>query len=637
MILRYSLVLVLAMGSWAWAQPAAKPTSFPPAGNELAADVRAELELGLGKLNTAITALRDQLKDQPALLRHLPDIELYATAARYPLQYHELIDPKAARKVLADGMARAAALKAGETPWLLVPGPRGYVSRIDGSVQPYLLAPPKSFDPKKKYRVDLFLHGRGENLMELNFLKGNLPVQTDKFLVHPYGRYCNANKFAGEIDTLEILDDLRNRYSIDDDRIVLTGFSMGGASVWHISVHYPDLWCAASPGAGFAETRRYLHLSDAAVEALPWYEKSLWHLYDATDYALNLSNLPLIAYAGELDKQIQSSNVMEEAMKAQGLKLERIIGPKTEHKYEPEAKKELDRRLDELAAKGRNPNPEQVHFVTYTLRYNRCFWVTIDGLEHHWQEARVDAARSGNAITIKTRNISALSIENPARLPVTVDGQSFPARSIRFAKGKNGWASGARDENLLRKRHGLQGPIDDAFMDSFVIVKPSGHSASRQVDAWVQSECDKAIADWHGVFRGEARVKMDKDVTAADIAASNLVLWGDEASNAIIAQIAAKLPVKMGDGRIECNGKTFDLSHHVPVLIYPNPINPARYVVLNSGFTFHDHSSNSKQIPKLPDYAVVDINGPRTVNINGAVMQAGFLDEGWGFQTHDGR
>ena len=48
------------------------------------------------------------------------------------------------------------------------------------------------------------------------------------------------------------------------------------------------------------------------------------------------------------------------------------------------------------------------------------------------------------------------------------------------------------------------------------------------------------------------------------------------------------------------------------MLIYPNPLNPKRYVVLNSGFTFreYDYLNNARQVPKLPDWAVIDVSEP---------------------------
>ncbi len=49
---------------------------------------------------------------------------------------------------------------------------------------------------------------------------------------------------------------------------------------------------------------------------------------------------------------------------------------------------------------------------------------------------------------------------------------------------------------------------------------------------------------------------------------------------------------------------------HAPVFVFPNPLNPRSYVVINSGFTFHDQANNAMQSPKLPDWAVVDITKP---------------------------
>ena len=75
--------------------------------------------------------------------------------------------------------------------------------------------------------------------------------------------------------------------------------------------------------------------------------------------------------------------------------------------------------------------------------------------------------------------------------------------------------------------HGLQGPIDDAFMDSFVFVRPSGTPLSAALGEWEQEQADYAVSEWVHFFRGEPRVKRDTEVSAADIAAHNLVLFGD--------------------------------------------------------------------------------------------------------------
>ncbi len=55
---------------------------------------------------------------------------------------------------------------------------------------------------------------------------------------------------------------------------------------------------------------------------------------------------------------------------------------------------------------------------------------------------------------------------------------------------------------------------------------------------------------WRRFFRGEARVIKDDAVSDADIASSNLVLWGDPSSNKILAKIADKLPIKWSAAEI---------------------------------------------------------------------------------------
>ena len=182
--------------------------------------------------------------------------------------------------------------------------------------------------------------------------------------------------------------------------------------------------------------------------------------------------------------------------------------------------------------------------------------------------------------------------------------------------------------------HGLQGPIDDAFMDSFVFVTPTGTPMAPGVAPWVAAEQKHAITEWRRQFRGEAQVRDDQPITDADIASSNLVLWGDPGSNRVLARIADQLPVKWTAEGIVAGGNRYAADTHAPILIYPNPLNPKKYVVLNSGFTFRefDYLNNARQIPKLPDYAVVDTTTPPGPRYPGKIVLAGFFNESWGLQ-----
>ena len=78
-------------------------------------------------------------------------------------------------------------------------------------------------------------------------------------------------------------------------------------------MHYANRWAGAAPGAGFAETAEYAGVMKKKPFP-PASELTLFHLYDATDYAANLFNVPTIAYSGELDKQKQAADIMEKAL-----------------------------------------------------------------------------------------------------------------------------------------------------------------------------------------------------------------------------------------------------------------------------------------------------------------------------------
>jgi pimeloyl-ACP methyl ester carboxylesterase len=640
-----AVLALIAVSPSVCAQDNIRP--IPPPGVAVPDADRAALSADVEALGREIDALRSELKGKPGLLRYLPDVQIYYNAVRYPLLYNEFYNVNqiaTAKDLLAQGRARAKSLRDGDAPWTKQPGllALGYVSKIDGSVQPYALVVPETFSPteKKPKRLDFFCHGRGETLTELAFISerqrsGGEFMPPDTFVLHPYGRYCNANRFAGEVDLFEALADARTRYPIDGDRLVMRGFSMGGASAWQYATHFPDLWAAAAPGAGFSEATGFLRLDAPDKPPVPWYEQKLFHWYDATDYAANLYNCPTIAYNGDKDGQKQAADRMETAMAKEGLTLTRVIGKDTGHRYSPEAKKEIDERVAMFAAKGRDTMPRTIQFTTWTLRYNKSGWVTVTGLGEHWERARVNGELAGNTVQLTTENVTRLELAPALQgKSVVIDGQSVGG--LTFAKENGRWKSAGRENSReVRKKPGLQGPIDDAFMDRFVMVRPTGTPLTPRTGAWTNSELPRAIREWRATFRGDAIVRDDKEVTDADIKGSNLVLWGDPSSNEILARIASRLPIKWEkDGSLRANGKTYPVGTAVPVLIYPNPLNPSRYVVINSGITWREEAylNNAQQRSRLPDWAVIDITTPPDKTKPGRIADAGFFDENWRFR-----
>ncbi|MFK7777918.1 MAG: prolyl oligopeptidase family serine peptidase [Gimesia sp.] len=630
-------------------------------GVEVPEKQKQQLQQGLSKLQASL----DQLsKSKDARIKSLiPDVEIYHRAVRCALEYQEFFHEReigSGLKLLQEGQERADQLLKGEAPWTRQTGlvVRGYLSKIDQTVQPYGLVIPDNytFSGKSDYRCDLWFHGRGERLSEVNFIsqrqrsKGQYtPANT--IVLHPYGRYSNAFKFAGEIDVLEALESTKQNYRIDEDRISVRGFSMGGAACWQFAVHYSDRWFAANPGAGFSETPLFLDVFQKETLNPTWYEKKLWQMYDCPGYALNLFQCPTVAYSGEIDSQKQAADVMESALKKVGIDMVHIIGPNTAHRIHPDSKLIIENKMDSLAHIGRQRVPGTVHLVAYTLKYNRMDWVTLDAMGEEWTQARIDARIvSNNRVKAKTQNVTAFTLKMNAgessfdmTRPVTVqlDGTEYKVsrplsdRSwhVSFHKTNNTWHVGppVLKVGQLVKKHNLQGPIDDAFMDSFIFVSPSGTCASPTVDKWVKSELQHAIVHWRQQFRGDARVLKDSQITDKEIASSNLVLWGDPQSNQLIKRIIDKLPITWNQDEITVGKQRFSAAHHAPILIFPNPLNPSKYVVLNSGFTYREYAylNNARQVPMLPDWAVIDLRTPAGSQYPGKIVEANFFDENW--------
>ncbi len=653
----------------------------PKPGIEVPEADRKELEAGLAKLG----ALLDELRPKGSLentgeLRAwdcFADVAIFHRAVRVALEDQEFFDPKeiaAAKKLLETGLERAQQLKASEYPWqapwrnqqgLVV---RGYISRIDHTPQPYGLVIPESFsaDQPGATRVDLWFHGRGETLSELNFLTQRMTsvgqiAPADTIVLHPYGRFCNANKFAGEIDTLEALGALRRSYGLEHSPVAARGFSMGGAACWQFAVHYPARWFAANPGAGFSETPEFLKFFQQETLNPPWWEEKLWRWYDCPGYIANLKTLPVVAYSGENDIQKQAADIMEAAYAKEGLKLLHLIGPQTGHSIHAESAKEIEAKLAQWrAAADQSPPKGRDEFVTYSLIYPQFRTGRILGLKEHWEPAHLTAEVSPNGeIEVATRNITVFHLaaphltgkqESALTRGIRIDGQLLNESSLTaplsehlgYALIDGVWKPTTQTERLKltsnRKNDATCGTIDHAFMNSFIFVKPSGRCAHSEVQKWVDAEMDRAITQWRRQFRGDVRVMLDTEITEDDVRinneelrSANLILWGDRQSNAWIAKIADKLPIRWTDTEIAAGDRKFDAAQHALIAIYPNPYNQSRYIVLNSGFTYreYDYLNNARQTPKLPDWAIVDLRTPPNSRWPGKIVAADFFDEAW--------
>lgn len=659
------LILGWIVGVFPIATAAAQAPKFeaPPKFQPTAAQLDA-----IAERTASLAKLLEQIKQRPTIDPGHPDdpyadVAVYHKAATWIVRHGEFYKPNyvdMTLKALETGERRARAVLDGKRPWTQGKGSRvrGYVSRVDGSIQPLAIVVPDAPPGiDGRYRLDVILHGRGSTLNEVSFINqhDDKPAKADEpgLVLHVFGRVNNAYRWAGETDVFEAIEAARRAFPVDERRIVLRGFSMGGAGAWHLGLQHPALWCAVESGAGFTETRKYTRKND-----FPDYQEKGLRVYDAVDYALNAFNLPMAGYGGEIDPQLQASRNIREALeglgfgmkteglvsRGEGLNFLHVIGAKTAHAVDPVSAVILRDFRDEHAARGLAPLPRPVRFITYTLKFNHAPGFSAERLVEHYKPARIEAHSdpSGDTVHVKVENINVLGIDRRMGELAEIAGQTLPLRPaaegllpmVYYQKGDDGWVvldhdqSRALQENQSRRKApGLQGPIDDAFTGPFLCVRGTGKPWGPATQVWADRRLEQFRAVWSQYMRGDLPIKDDKDVTQSDIERFHLVLFGDPGSNRVLEAIAPELPVAWSKTGVALGSKTYEAREHAPAFITVNPRASRRYVVINSGHTFGASEfagTNALLYPHLGDYAIFRLGKP-----DGELVTSGFFNEAW--------
>lgn len=626
--------------SAAFATPGtAQPMFDVPKAVKPDADVLAKIAAQTAELQKALAALP---KATPGDVR--ADVEVYLKAAEWIVRHGEWFtkeSPAQTLAVLDAGLARAKAAADGKTPWRDVRGKpvvRGYRSRVDGSVQPVSINMPDGYGEKgKTFRTDIVLHGRDGSLTEVKFIAGKEAAKAGKppagIVIEPYGRGNNAYRWAGETDVLQSAGVAED--GIDPSRLVLRGFSMGGAGTWHLGLHHPAEFAVIGPGAGFSTTRGYV---GKLPEKLPFDQDKLLHIYDAVDYAENVFNVPVVAYSGEEDGQKAAADNIENALKnfQEKVRFTHLIAPKLKHQMPAEWQAKAEAEYKKYVEPGRK-TPDRIRFVTYTTKFSRCDWVEIRGLDEHYRRAVIDAKTTADAVTVATENVQTFELHrlDLAHRSLVIDGQMLPriegAAVYRKQNGKWARVAAKADRPVpagpLSKVPNLQGPIDDAFTSAFAVVAPAGKGWHEATATHADGSLKRFAAEWDKFLRGKLPTTPTDD--------ANLVLFGDPQSNPTIAKVLPKLPITWTKEKLTVNGVEYDAKTHVPVMIYPNPLNPGKYVVLNSGHTFHADAfqgTNALLYPRLGDWAVLKVAPTDKDPAAAEVVAAGLFDEFWQFK-----
>jgi len=524
-----------------------------------------------------------------------------------------------------------------------------YPSRLDDVLQPLPLCESDDGAFEKALLIDLSpgaINDLGASLKRCEEMaRYAREAGESAVVIKPCGRGPGSvYQGPGEVDLFEAIEFVRHNFRIDPQRISLLGGSMGGAAVWYIASHYQDVFAAAAPFCGYCDYRLWTKPGGTVMRTWPW-EHYSWQSRGAAFRPGNLSNMALWITHGQWDTSIGGGVPLEHSR--QMVRLLDELG--IQHTYtEVPACGHGCMREDTLRAvipwlcrQTRKANPRKVQLTAHTLRHRRSFWLSIEQFGTYGQSAQANGERKAEAeLVVETDNVRVLSI-GPIRgaraVVLELDDQRFDRLDLAggpsfFLREGDAWVK-CRQNPIAQgqKRHGLSGPFADLFFEPLCIVRgTTGTEQETFLMEWmarhVPAYFKKTNGGVHrGVFHGESlyelRVVRDEEVTDEMLERGNLILWGNAASNSVIARFGGECPVAFGQDEMRLGDRMFRGRDVGGAVCVPSPANPQRYVALMGGVSTAALTGITHlNLQLLPDYLAWS---------GSDVLDFGFLGTSW--------
>jgi len=444
-----------------------------------------------------------------------------------------------------------------------------YRSQIDDSFQPYSLYVPQNYDASKAYGLIVALHWyTGDDLSSMSTLAMAKLQPDDMIVVTPFGRGDMGYLSTSEQDVLDVMAMTQERFHIDQDRVYLVGWSMGGFGTWRVGQHWAEKFAAIAPFDGWS----------------------------GTEFLDNLRNVATLVVHGNADATVPVQHDREAVKYLQelGYTVRYDELPGVNHtgwnNWVLQAPDELEARLlNYFRQYKRDPFPEEVVLKTNYPRYGKQYWVRLIEVANPPQPGLIKAKRTDAAhiavqtegVTVFTLNLNQPQLQQGAVLEVTIDKTTLkvePQNGEAWFRLQDGaWVLTQDDRTPGVIAHD-GGGLADMFTRPVLIVY-----GTQQRKEILQQAAEILATKWAptpqipiGAKIGAFRRKADVDVTEEDMKHYHLLLIGTPEENSVTAKLTDVLPMKFSGSDIIVDGKTF--SNIGCAITMPNPQYPSRLV-----------------------------------------------------------
>ncbi|MHC4916699.1 MAG: carboxylesterase family protein, partial [Planctomycetota bacterium] len=430
---------------------------------------------------------------------------------------------------------------------------KAYRSRFDGAPQPYSMYVPEDYDPAKKYPLVIDLHGYSGGW---NLKPGQDKVRAARelgcLLLKPYLRGMTWYMAWGESEMLDLLKAVRSEYSVDPDRIHVSGFSMGGCGTMKFLASYPDVFASGGGSSGRAEP-----MGAERTGVTP-----SWTADGFKDQGTPWTGGRMFAlHAAEVEPV--SARHRGDAFTGHGYLIDRVS------------------LYSWLLAHPMDRWPKRLRFTVWSARFASLRWVREVEPERYGRMVRIVADARDGKVHLDTENAAGLRLALSGKLVAAGEPLRvvWNGRETELPAGSREVRLGSLTEErpARRKRpNELAGPIEDFLIRKFVIVRGTGKGAAKGIADGVKYIRER----WQHSYQAQPDVHDDTKAPREVLAANHLLCVGTETTNGFLREHAAKLPVRVGGGRIRIGRRSTPAAGAKYWFLTLNPLNPDRYMLV---------------------------------------------------------
>ena len=433
-----------------------------------------------------------------------------------------------------------------------------YKSEREQRIRRYLLHLPTDFTKEKTYPAFVFVHDVRNNEEESARKIGNLLAKYDLPIigVFPKGYPDLGTTYFGLEEIMNCIADVCSKYSIDKNRIYLTGEGSAGFEVLQLAQNYPDKFAALT--VAFCKLNDNFRLQNLALTPM-------WFFY-------------------EQNQQDEYLSFAEKINRFQGsIRLTNLTSDTSREDYL------FSLPYFRWLLQQRKAVPTKIYLHIKHLKPSAAFWVKPLAQNDYNEAALLEATLDSNNIFLATKNLPALAVTlsklpPTAVYPLTVFFDNHQQLKIEdkkideiiFKREGQKWNILKQAPQYLEKIPAVCGPLAAIFDKPIKFIY-----STLDIDNKYNQLCYQLTKQSSQRGRDEFlnQLLIADTVQAKQKIEANVITFGNEASNAYLKKIVAKLPLRIQQNGIRFGRSFCDAPGCAAIYIFPNPENP-NYLIL---------------------------------------------------------